>query len=152
MPFLDKFREMLSQREIHEVSYSDLDSWIEKKLSIETKSMRKKGLKLAREIEMSFQELAEGVLNIKRMKGKELIKKLSNIVKTSQKKFSESIINIVKRIKLKGEDYDSLLEFHQEVLDALVQIQKMDRMHGRYLYLAFEKEMKGVRKTLQQLA
>ena len=155
MGFTDKLAGMLKKKSVipkEVVLFEDLDSFINEKISEEEERITQEGIPVTGDILDGFEELSRFLERLKEMEREEMFKKLDMIVRTAQKRFSTSLKNVVTRIRLESKSYDGLKHFHEEVTDALQQIQKLNRMHGRSLYLAFDKEMKNFSKTAKIIA
>jgi hypothetical protein len=155
MGFTDKIAGLLKKTESEQaesVSLENMDAHIASR-------MRKKEDKIAEESEIfldkilkDIDDLAQFLESLREKEREEMFKKLDTIVKNSQKQFADSLKRVLERVRLERKDYEGLTEFHQQVSDALQQMQKLSGIHGRYLYLAFDKEMKTYNKTVKELA
>lgn len=154
MGFTDKIAGLLKKTESEQaesVSLENMDAHIASR-------MRKREDKIAEESEIFLDKilkdidgLAQFLENLREKEREEMFKKLDTIVKSSQKQFADSLKRVLERVRLERKDYEGLTEFHQQVADALQQMQKLSGIHGRYLYLAFDKEMKTFNKTVKEL-
>ncbi|MGC1122821.1 MAG: hypothetical protein WBA22_17210 [Candidatus Methanofastidiosia archaeon] len=155
MGFTDKIAGLLKKTESEQaesVSLENMDAHIASR-------MRKKEDKITEESEIfldkilnDIDDLAQFLESLREKEREEMFKKLDTIVKSSQKQFADSLKRVLERVRLGRKDYEGLTEFHQQVSDALQQMQKLSGIHGRYLYLAFDKEMKTFNKTVKELA
>jgi hypothetical protein len=154
MGFTDKIAGLLKKTELEQAesaSLENMDAHIASR-------MRKREDKIADESEIfldkilkDIDDLAQFLESLREKEREEMFKKLDAIVKNSQKQFADSLKRVLERVRLERKDYEGLTEFHQQVSDALQQMQKLSRIHGRYLYLAFDKEMKTYDKTVKEL-
>lgn len=154
MGFTDKIAGLLKKTESEQaesVSLENMDAHIASR-------MRKREDKIAEESEIfldkilkDIDDLAQFLESLREKEREEMFKKLDTIVKSSQKQFADSLKRVLERVRLERKDYEGLTEFHQQVSDALQQMQKLSGIHGRYLYLAFDKEMKTFNKTVKEL-
>lgn len=155
MGFTDKLAGMLKKKGIRareSVPFEGLTSYIIQEISEEEEKIVKESADAVEAIMDSMKELSKFLERLKEMEREEMFKRLDMIVRSSQKRFADSLKNVVTRVHLETQDYDGLKKFHEVVTDALAQIQKLNRMHGRYLYVAFDKEMKTFSKTAKEIA
>ncbi|MGD2073174.1 MAG: hypothetical protein PVG65_06775 [Candidatus Thorarchaeota archaeon] len=155
MGFTDKLAGMLKKREVKKresVSFENLESFIEEKISQVEKDILDESLPHVEGIMEGTRDLSRFLESLKEMERQEMFKRLDRIVKNSQKRFAESLKNVVTRIHLGSRTYEGLELFYNDVSDALQQIQKLNAMHGKYLHLAFDKEMKEFSKTAKEIA
>ena len=155
MGFTDKLAGMLKKKGVRvreSVPFEGLASYITQEISEEEERIVKESADAVEAIMDSMGELSQFLERLKEMEREEMFKRLDMIVRSSQKRFAESLKNVVARVHLETKDYDGLKKFHEVVTDALTQIQKLNKMHGRYLYVAFNKEMKTFSKTAKVIA
>ncbi|MBU7017269.1 MAG: hypothetical protein HXS44_07145 [Theionarchaea archaeon] len=154
MGFTDKLAGMLKKKGVRvreSVHFEGLASYIAQEISEEEERIVKESADAVEAIMDSMKELSQFLERLKEMEREEMFKRLDMIVRSSQKRFAESLKNVVARVHLESKDYNGLKKFHEVVTDALAQIQKLNRMHGRYLYVAFDKEMKTFSKTAKEI-
>ena len=130
----------------------DVDSHILQRILQEEERIVEESDLFVENILKGVQELSQFLERFREKEREDMFKRLDRIVKNAQKRFCDSLKNVVARIHGRPEDYEELVVFHQEVADALQQMQKLSRMHGRSLYLAFDKEMKDFTKTVKKMA
>jgi peptidoglycan hydrolase CwlO-like protein len=154
MGFTNKLTGMLKKKGGRKevISFENLDSYVRGEIAEEEERIVSTCTAPVENILSGVEELSEFLERLKEMEGEEMFKRLDRIVRNSQKRFANSLKNVVARIQLESEDYDGLTQFHETVDDTLQQIQKLNRMHGRSLYLAFDKEMKVFSKTAREIA
>lgn len=155
MGFTDKIAGLLKKKEsehIEIVSLENLDAHILSRIKENDERISEQSEIFLDKILKDIDDLAQFLESLREKEREEMFKKLDTIVKSSQKQFADSLKHVLERVHLERKDYEGLTEFHQQVTDALQQMQKLSRMHGRYLYLAFEKEMRTFNKTVKEMA
>jgi chromosome segregation ATPase len=155
MGFTDKLAGMLKKKEVKKresVSFGNLESFIEEKTAQVEENILDESVSHVEGIQEGTRDLSRFLERLKEMERQEMFKRLDRIVKNSQKRFAESLKNVVTRIHLGSQTYDGLELFYNDVSDALQQIQKLNAMHGKYLHLAFDREMKEFSKTAKEIA
>jgi len=154
MSLADKVAGILKGKEIQEehIVFDDVDSCITHRLEEEEEKILAESAEHLEGISECMKELSLFLERLKEMEREEMFKKLDMIVRNSQKRFSASLKNVVTRIHVDVETFNELQEFYQEMTDALQQIHKLNRMHGKYLYYAFSREMKPFTKTTKVMA
>ena len=155
MGFTDKLAGMLKKKEMkrrESVSFEALDSYIKRETSQEEKRILEESAPYMEGILSGAQNLSRFLEELKEMERQEMFKRLDRIVKNSQKRFADSLKNVVTRIHLGSKTFEGLETFYTDVTDALQQIQKLTAMHGKYLYLAFDREMKEFSKNAKDIA
>ncbi|MBU7015622.1 MAG: hypothetical protein HXS52_13615 [Theionarchaea archaeon] len=155
MGFTDRIAGLLKKKESGQeeaVSLENLDAYIASRIQENQERITGESEIFLDKILKDIDDLAEILENLREKEREEMFKKLDSIVKSSQKQFADSLKHVLERVRLERKDYQGLTEFHQQVSDALQQMQKLSRMHGRYLHLAFEREMKTFNRTVKELA
>jgi len=155
MGFTDKLAGMLKKKEMKKresISFETLEPFIKRETSREEKRILDESAPYVEGILSGAQNLSRFLEGLKEMERQEMFKRLDRIVKNSQKRFADSLTNVVTRIRLGPKTYEGLETFYSEVIDALQQIQKLTAMHGKYLYLAFDREMKEFSRTAKEIA
>lgn len=155
MGFTNKLTGMLKKKGVKRretVPFDSLDSYVYQIILEEEEKIAEESASYVEKILNCFEELSKFLERLKEMEREEMFKKLDNIVKNTQKRFANSLKNVVARIHVESTDYEGLKKFHNEVTDALQQIQKLNRIHGRYLHLAFGREMKTFAKIAKEIA
>jgi uncharacterized protein Yka (UPF0111/DUF47 family) len=154
MGFTKKIAGMLKKKEPTRgpLPFDSVDSYILQKISEEEERITEDSHLFVEKIHTCVDQLSQFLEMLREKEREEMYKKLDMIVKSSQKRFADSLKNVVDRIHVEPEDYQQLKNSHEEVTDALQKMQKLNRMHGRYLYLAFDREMKTFTKTLREMA
>lgn len=155
MSFADKLTGMLKKKDVRRkevVPFEHLDSFVYQLISEEEERIAAESEGIVEKILKCVEKISEFLERIKEMEREEMYKRLDKIVKNSQKRFASSLKNVIARMQVESTDYKGLKKFHSDVADALQQIQKLNRIHGRYLHLAFDKEMKSFAKTAKEIA
>lgn len=154
MGFTNKLTGMLKKKGVRKevVLFENLDSYVRQEISEEEERIVKDSAATVSHILEGVKELSEFLERLKKMEREDMYKRLDRIVKNSQKRFAASLKNVITRIRLESRNFEGLKQFRENVEDALQQIQKLNRMHGRSLYLAFDKEMKVFSKTAKVIA
>ena len=154
MSLADKVAGILKKKEVKEVtiSFDSVDSYILERISEEEKKITAESADYVEGIEHCRDELSQFLKRLREMEREEMFKRLDKIVRSSQKRFADSLRNVVTRLHLEAETYEELKKVHHDVQDALQQIQKLNKMHGRSLYYAFDREMKPFTKTVKMMA
>lgn len=134
------------------IQFDNVDSYILQRILQEEERIVEESDLFVKNILKGFQELSQFLERLRGKEREDMFKRLDRIVKNAQKRFCDSLKNVVARVHGKPETYEELVVFHQEVADALQQMQKLSKMHGRSLYLAFDKEMKDFTKTVKKMA
>ncbi|MGD2249962.1 MAG: hypothetical protein PVF58_16260 [Candidatus Methanofastidiosia archaeon] len=136
------------------IPFEKIDSYILEKISEEEEALVQESEPHVENIMECVKELSQFLEQLREKEREDMFKRLDMIVKNAQKRFSDSLKNVVARIDIQSEnrDYQDVIQFFQEVQDALHQMQKLNRMHGRSLYMAFDKEMKSFTKTIKTMA
>ncbi len=155
MGLTTKITGMLKKKEPEQaesVPFSEIGSYIAEKISEEEEKITEKSSIFVEGISKSLKGLSEFLEMVREKEREEMFKRLDMIVRNSQKRFSDSLKNVITRVHTDVKDYKDLVQFFNETADALGQIQKLNAIHGRYLYLAFDKEMKTFTKTTREMA
>ncbi len=154
MSLADKVAGILKKKEMKEVtiSFDRVDSYILERISEKEKKITAESVDYVEGIKHCTDEMSQFLKRLREMEGEEMFKRLDKIVRNSQKRFADSLKNVVTRLHLEAETYEELKKVHRDVQDALQQIQKLNKMHGRSLYYAFDKEMKPFTKTVKVMA
>ncbi len=154
MGFTEKLAGMLKKkgaRTREPIPLKSLNSFINQEISEEERRIAEECSGFVEAINDGMKELSDFLEKLREMEREEMFKKLDMIVRNSQKRFADSLGNVIKRVHLDTRDYEGLTKFHNHVTDALEQMAKLTRMHGRYLYMAFDKEMKTFSKTVKTI-
>jgi chromosome segregation ATPase len=156
MGFMKKIAQAIKGEDIPQepISFEKIDSYIVKKITQEEEALVHESEPHVENIMECVEELSQFLEQLREKEREDMFKRLDMIVKNAQKRFSDSLKNVVARIDIKSENrnYQDVTQFFQEVQDALHQMQKLNRMHGRSLYMAFDKEMKSFTKTIRTMA
>lgn len=155
MGFTDKLAGMFKKKEVEKretVPFEELESFIREEQSRIEEDILEESAPHIDGILQGAQDLSRFLERLKEMEREEMFKRLDRIVKNSQKRFADSLKNVVTRIRLGSKTYEGLKTFYADVSDQLQQIQKLNAIHGKYLYLAFDKEMKEFSKTAKEIA
>ncbi|MBU7043399.1 MAG: hypothetical protein HXS47_07380 [Theionarchaea archaeon] len=155
MGFTDKLAGMFKKKEVEKretVPCEELESFIREEQSRIEEDILEESAPHIDGILQGAQNLSRFLERLKEMEREEMFKRLDRIVKNSQKRFADSLKNVVTRIHLNSKTYEGLKTFYADVSDQLQQIQKLNAIHGKYLYLAFDKEMKEFSKTAKEIA
>lgn len=154
MGFTRKITGMFTKKESAQtgpVLLDSVDSYILERISEEEERIVEESGIFVEHILEGIQELSQFLETLREKEREDMFKRLDRIVKNAQKRFADSLKNVVTRIQRKPQTYAELVVFHQEVADALQQMQKLNKMHGSSLYLAFDKEMKSFTKTMKKM-
>ncbi len=155
MSFTHKLTGMFKKTAVEEgktVPFESLTLYIDERIAEEEEKIARESKDYVEGITRCVDELSKFLDRLKEMEREEMYKKLDLIVKNSQKHFADSLKNVIGRVRLESTDYKGLTKFFENVADALQQFTKLNRIHGRYLYLAFDKEMKNFSKTAKEMS
>ena len=155
MGFTDKLAGMLKKKGVRTkevIPFESLSSYIDEGISEEEEKLVEETEVAVEAVQKGMKELSRFLERLKEMEREEMFKRLDKIVRNSQKRFADSLKNVVTRVHLDPQGYQDVIVFHNEITDALQQMQKLNRMHGRSLYIAFDKEMKTFSKTVKEIA
>lgn len=134
------------------IPFAELKAVIKEKIHSEEETIYKESEGLVKGIVKAVERLSEFLEELKEMEREEMYKKLDLIVKNAQRQFSDSLKNVIGRMHTDVRDYSGLKTFYGEMGDALGQMQKLNRVHGQSLYLAFGREMKAFSRNVNEIA
>lgn len=155
MSLADKVAGLIKKKELKKretVSFDSLDSRVMEWISEEEEKITAESVQYVEGISACIDELSQFLKRLREMEREEMFKKLDKIVRNSQKRFADSLKNVIPRVHVQANTYQALKKSHRDTQDALEQIQKLNKMHGRFLYYAFDREMKVFTKTVKEMA
>ncbi len=139
-------------RSQEKVKKEEIENWIKRRYDSEIEKILRDSKKYMEKIEESKQRIKNFLNEFKFLTPDERIfKKIYKIALNSQDKFINSILLTAEKINTEYEDIDSLKEQYENLMEILASIQKYVGMHGRYLMIVYEKEMRLFTKFLKDL-
>jgi len=132
------------------VKKTEVESWIGKRYTSKSEEMMRDSRRYIDKIEDSKQKIKNFLNEFKFMTPNERIfKKIYKIALSSQDKFISSLLLTTEKINTDYSDIDSLKEVHKNLVETVGSIQKYIGMHGRYLMIVYEREMKLLSRFLK---
>ncbi|RLF96166.1 hypothetical protein DRN50_02300 [Thermococci archaeon] len=132
------------------VKKTEVESWIEKRYTSKSEEIMRDSERYINKIEDSEQKIKNFLNEFKFMTPNERIfKKIYKIALSSQDKFINSLLLTTEKINTNYSDIDSLKEVHKNLVETVGSIQKYIGMHGRYLMIVYEREMKLLSRFLK---
>lgn len=132
------------------VKKTEVESWIEKRYTSKSEEIMRDSERYMNKIEDSEQKIKNFLNEFKFMTPNERIfKKIYKIALSSQDKFINSLLLTTEKINTNYSDIDSLKEVHKNLVETVGSIQKYIGMHGRYLMIVYEREMKLLSRFLK---
>ena len=132
------------------VKKTEVESWIEKRYTSKSEEIMRDSERYINKIEDSEQKIKNFLNEFKFMTPNERIfKKIYKIALSSQDKFINSLLLTTEKINTNYSDIDSLKEVHKNLVETVSSIQKYIGMHGRYLMIVYEREMKLLSRFLK---
>lgn len=138
-------------RSQEKVKKTELENWIEKRYTSKTEEILKVSGRYIARIEDSERKTKNFLNELKFMTpDKRIFKKIYKIALSSQDKFINSLLLATEKIDTDYSDINSLKEVHENLLETIGTIQRYIGMHGRYLTIVYEKEMRILSKFLKE--
>lgn len=138
-------------RSQEKVKKTELENWIEKRYTSKTEEILKVSGRYIARIEDSERKTKNFLNELKFMTpDKRIFKKIYKIALSSQDKFINSLLLATEKIDTDHSDINSLKEVHENLLETIGTIQRYIGMHGRYLTIVYEKEMRILSKFLKE--
>ena len=132
------------------VKKTEVESWIGKRYTSKSEEIMRDSKRYIDKIEDSKQKIKNFLNEFKFMTPNERIfKKIYKIALSSQDKFISSLLLTTEKINTDYSDIDSLKEMHKNLVETVGSIQKYIGMHGRYLMIVYEREMKLLSRFLK---
>jgi|GEM_PF-2403546 len=132
------------------IKKTEVESWIEKRYTSKSEEIMRDSRRYIDKIEDSKQKIKNFLNEFKFMTPNERIfKKIYKIALSSQDKFINSLLLTTEKINTDYSDIDSLKEVHKSLVETVGSIQKYIGMHGRYLMIVYEREMKLLSRFLK---
>ncbi len=132
------------------VKKTEVESWIGKRYTSKSEEIMRDSKRYIDKIEDSKQKIKNFLNEFKFMTPNERIfKKIYKIALSSQDKFISSLLLTTEKINTDYSDIDSLKEVHKNLVETVGSIQKYIGMHGRYLMIVYEREMKLLSRFLK---
>lgn len=152
MGFFDKFFNK-KEEERTEIGFSELDAWLDEEITKSDSELVEETEPILNEIHDLSEEMKEKVLELRDLPYPETLpKRFKKIVRTSRPEYISSMADVLDEIKV-GEDIDPhfILDFQTEFSKLLEKIAKISIGPGRYLPLAFEKNLASIQKETKNL-
>ncbi len=132
------------------VKKAEIENWIENKYSSKIEDILNSSGKYMEKIEKEKQEIKKNLEKIKfKEPNKNVFKKIYKSAMSSRDKFIKSLSMTIEKAETEYNDIESLKKTHQELVECVNSMQKYMKMHGKYLNMVYEDEMKEINKSLR---
>jgi chromosome segregation ATPase len=135
------------------IKKTEVEEWIRKKYSAHTEKILHACGKYMDDLEKTKDEIKRLLEELRMMEpDKRIFRKIYKIALSCQDKFVNSLLLTIEKIDMDYDDIDSLKETHEHLLESIGSMEKYIGMHGKYLMMVYEKEMKRLNSLLRDFA